>query len=318
MLALGAATLVGPRTGRTQSPPKVGWLKIQDKSHTPGQLAAFIAGMAALGHREGRTFALEPRFADGDAARLAPLAEELVAAGVAVIAATSQPATDAARRITRTVPIFGRMTDDPVQTGVAQSLARPGGNVTGVYSLLEEMSPKRLALLRDAVPAMRTVGALLTLDRGATVRWLADTEAAARQLGVGLHVMDVRSEADLDPAFAKAAEQRVDGILAFRNPTIVTHAKRVIALADRYRMPSIFDARDFVEAGALMSYGPNLDAIFRRGASYVDQILKGAKPGELPIEQPSTLELVVNMKTAKAMGLAISPAILTTADAVIE
>jgi putative ABC transport system substrate-binding protein len=323
MMILGGATValsarVAPARAQPMRLPKVGWLKIQSRTDTPSWLTEFRAGLRALGLVEERSFVLEERYADGDASRLAPLAEELVRAEVSVIVATSQPATDAARRVTQAVPIVGRMTDDPVQTGTARSLARPGGNVTGIYSLLEEMSALRLALLHEAVPSRHRIGALLTLDRGATRHWLAETEAAARKLGLILETMDVRAASELPRAFAEAAGRRVEGVIAFRNPTIVTHARQVVELANRHRMASIFESRDYVETGALLSYGPNLDAIFRDAATYVSKILLGAKPADLPIEQPTRFELVVNLKTAKALGISIPQSILLRADEVIE
>lgn len=302
-----------PATGK-----KIGWLKIQDRDHTPSQLREFLAGLKALGHEEGRTFAMEYRFANGDASRLTALARELVQANVDLVLATSQPATDAARRVTLSLPIIGRMTDDPVSSGAAISLARPDGNVTGVYSLLEEMSAKRLALLKQAVPGLRKVGALLTLNRGATARWLAESQAAARELALDVHPMDVRSVDQLDELFADAAKKMVNGLLAFRNPTVVTYDQRVIALSNRYRMPGIFDAREFVEAGAFMSYGPNLDAIFRRLAGYADRVLRGAKPGDIPIEQPTEFELAVSLRAAKAMNIAIPDSVLVSSNRVFE
>lgn len=316
-----AAALARPRDpARAQAarPKKIGWLKIQDRNHTPGQLAAFLAGLRALGHEEGRSFLMEYRFADGDAARLTTLATDLIRSEVDIILATSQPATDAARRATLSVPIVGRMTDDPVSAGAAIALSRPDGNVSGVYSLLEEMSSKRLALLKQAAPSVRKIGALLTLNRGATAHWLAESQKAARELSLGIHPMDVSSADQLDGLFAAAAQEQVNGLLAFRNPTVVTYDRKVIDLASRHRMPGIFDAREFAEAGAFMSYGPNLDAIFGRLASYADHILKGARPGELPIEQPTQFELVVNLKTARAMGVTVSDAVLVSANQVIE
>lgn len=297
---------------------KIGWLKIQDRIHTPGQLREFLAGLESLGQQQGRTFVMEYRFADGDASRLPLLAHELVEAGADLILATSQPATDAARRTTLSLPIVGRMTDDPVLAGAAISLSRPDGNVTGVYSLLEEMSAKRLALLKQAVPGLRKVGALLTLNRGATAHWLTESQKAARELGLDIHPMDVRSADQLDALFANAADENVNGLLAFRNPTVVTYDSRVIELSNRYRMPGIFDAREFVDAGAFMSYGPNLEAIFRRLAGYVDHVLKGTRPGELPIEQPTEFEMILNLKTAKTMGLKVPDSILVSAHQLIE
>jgi putative ABC transport system substrate-binding protein len=298
--------------------PKVGWLKIQDRADTPGWLDEFRTGLSLLGHTEGRTYVLEERYADGRAARLGSLAEDLARSGAAVIVATSQPATEAARRVVRDIPIVGRMTDDPVRSGFAQSLARPGGNVTGIYSLLEETSAKRLALLREAVPSLRRIGALATLERGSTRHWLAESEAAARQMGVAVHVMNVQERADLARVFAEASAGAVDGLLSFRNPTVVTHARDVVELANRYRMPSIFESREYVELGGFMSYGPNLNAIFRSAAGYVDRILKGTSAADLPIEQPTTFELVINLRTAAALGIVVPQTILLSADETIE
>lgn len=314
-VAAGWPIAARAQTARTK---RIGWLKIQDSKHAPGQLREFIGGLRNLGREEGRDFVMEYRFADGDASRLTALATELVRAKVDVILATSQPASDAARRATLSIPIVGRLTDDPVLSGAAISLSRPDGNVTGVYSLLEEMSGKRLALLKQAAPAVRRVGGLLTLNRGSTAHWLAESQNAARALGLDLHPMDVRAASELEALFAKAAEAQVNGLLVFRNPTVVTFEQRVIDLANRHLMPSIFDARDFVDAGAFMSYGPDLEMIFRRLASYVDHIFKGFRPGELPIEQPTAFELAVNLKAAKRLGIAVPDAVLVSADRIIE
>ena len=317
--ALGSlATSAAPAWAQVAKPPKIGWLKIQDKNHTPGQLKAFLDGLRALGQIEGQSFEIEARFADGNRARLPKLAEELVQAGVSVILATSQPSIEAAWRVTQSIPIVGRMNDDPVLTGFAKSLARPGGNFTGVYSLLEAMTGKRLELLRQTVPSLRRVGALLTLAHGDTRRWLVETEKAAQQLALEIQVMDVHAANDLAGVFAHAAAQGINGLLSFRNPIIVTNYQRVVELCNQYRLPGIFDAREFVDVGGFMSYGPNLDDIYRLLASHVDQILKGAKPGAIPIEQPTKFELVINLKTAKALGITVPPTLLTSADEVIE
>ena len=190
--------------------------------------------------------------------------------------------------------------------------------MTGVYSLLEEMSPKRLAFLCEAVPSIRRVGAMLDLGRGATARWFAETQAAARQIGVTVEALDVRRDDEIEAAFARATALGIDGLVALRSPVIVTHARRIVALAARHRMPSIFDSREFVEAGGLLSYGPDLVAIFRRLAAYADNVLRGVQPGVLPIELPTRFELAVNLRTARELGLAIGPAFLARADEVIE
>jgi putative tryptophan/tyrosine transport system substrate-binding protein len=317
----GAITSAIPQehpNAQTLAAVKIGWLKIQNRDHTPGQLQAFRSALRTLGYVEGREFVIEEAYADGEASRLERLAKDLVRAEVRAIIATSQPALQASAAVTNSVPIIARMTDDPVKTGKAKSLASPGGNVTGVYSLLEEMSSKRLALLYQAVPSLRRVGALLTLDRGDTGFWLAQVTQAAQQLGLAIEVMDVRSRSDLEPAFRRATERGADGLIGFRNPTIVTYDRYVSELAINHRLPSVFDAREFVDAGALMSYGPNLEAIFGRLAAFVDQVLKGSKPGDIPIEQPTKFELVFNLKTARALDLTLPPAVLATADDVIE
>jgi putative ABC transport system substrate-binding protein len=296
----------------------VGWLKIQNKDHTPGQLKAFLTGLREAGDEEGGAFVLETRFADGNATRLVTLASELIEAKTDIILATSQPVVDASLKVTRSVPIVGRMTDDPVQIGAAKSLAHPGGNLTGVYTLLEEMTAKRLALLVQAAPSVRKVGALVTLDRGASDYWVAEAQKAAKQLNLEIYVMNVHSPDELDGLFAQAAAAGVNGLLAFRNPTVVTFDRRVAQLAQHYSFPNIFDARDFVDVGALMSYGPNLEVIFQRLGNQVHQILNGAKPADLPIEQPTSFELVINTKIANEMGLTIPAPVLVSADAVVD
>lgn len=313
------AYAIAPAFGRSANQPlKIGWLKIQDENHTPGQLQAFVEALEQAGEKDGQTFVIVKKFADGDAKRLVPLAQELVAEKVDVILATSQPAVDASLKVTHSIPIVGRMTDDPIHSGAAQSLARPGGNLTGVYSLLEEMTGKRLALLQQAVPSLHKVGALLTLDRGATAFWLAQAEQAAKDLNLEIYVMNVHSGDELDGLFERAAATGVDGLVAFRNPTVVTFDRRVAELAAKYRLPSIFDARDFVGAGGFMSYGPNLEAIFRRLASDVHEIAKGRSSAELPIEQPTIFELVINAKVAQSIGLTIPSSVLVSADELMQ
>ncbi len=317
--AVGAlAGPAAPAWAEDVKPRKIGWLKIQDKNHTPGQLKAFLAGLRALGQVEGQSFVMETRFADGVRKRLPALAEELVQAGVTVILATSQPSIEAACHVTKTVPVVGRMNDDPVLRGIAKSLARPGGNFTGVYSLLEDMSGKRLELLRQALPSLHRVGGLLSLAHGNTRHWLADTKKAAQQLGLEIYVMDVGAANGLDSAFAQAAAHGVNSLLTFRNPMIVTNYRRVVELCNQYRLPGIYDAREFVDIGGFMSYGPNLDAIYGVLATHVNQILNGIKPGEIPIQQPTRFDMVINRKTAKALGITVPALLLARADVVIE
>ena len=322
-LLLGAAAW--PVAARTeQSAPnavRIGWLKIQGPLHTPDQLQAFREGMRALGFVEGRDYLLEERYADGHESQLSTLTAELLGTGVRIIVATSQPSIIAAARMTKAVPIIGRMVDDPVTTGLARSLARPGGNITGIYTMTEEMNPKRLDLLKEVVPSIRRVGVLLREDfpnaEDAEHSWQVAV-AAARKLELELQALNVRSANDLTAAFEQATANKVDGIMTFRNPTVVTYLKLIAELCQKHRLPAVFDAREYVEAGGLMSYGPDIDATYRQLATYVDKILHGTPPGELPIEQPTAFKLVINKRAADTIGIALPASLLAIADEVIK
>jgi putative tryptophan/tyrosine transport system substrate-binding protein len=316
-----AAWSFGTRAQPAHQIPKVGWLKIQARGHTPDQLKAFREGMKALGLVEGRDFMLEERYADGDEGRLPSLAAELIDSSVAVIVATSQPSIAAAWRVTKNVPVIGRMVDDPVVDGMARSLARPGGNVTGIYTMTEEMTPKRLALLKEAVPQMQRVGVLMRQDFPSVSiarRDWQNAELAAHQLGVELVALNVQTADDIRAAFDAASTQSIGGIITFRNPTVVTYLDLIAGLSRKHRFPAIFDAREYVEAGGLMSYGPNIDETYRQLAGFVSKLLHGTPPGELPIEQPTSFELVINKHTADDIGLSVPESLLTRADKVIE
>jgi putative tryptophan/tyrosine transport system substrate-binding protein len=322
---LTSAAAAWPLSARAQqaapSAARIGWLKIQGPRHSPDQLQAFREGMRALGLVEGRDYLLEERYADGHESELPALTAELLGTGVRVIVATSQPSIIAAARVTKAVPIIGRMVDDPVTTGLARSLARPGGNITGIYTMTEEMNPKRLDLLKEAVPSIRRVGVLLRDDfpnvEDAEHSWQVAL-AAARKLELELQALNVRSADDLTEAFDQATASKVGGIMTFRNPTVVTYLKLIAELCRKYRLPAVFDAREYVEAGGLMSYGPDIDATYRQLATYVDKILDGARPEELPIEQPTAFKLVINKRAADTIGIALPPTLLATADKVIE
>ena len=321
IVALGAGALATPFASFARQQGKIwriGWLKIQGPQHTPGQLRAFRAGMRALGLVEGRDYSLVERYADGDGVRLPSLTTELLGAGVGIIVATSQPSIAAAAGVTKRVPVIGRMNDDPVANGMAQSLARPGGNITGIYAMTEELNPKRLALLKEITPSVRHVGVLLRQDLSNAEHDWQVLAAAARQLEVELVALNARSADDLTRAFKQASTKNVDGIMTLRNPTVVTYIKLIAQLCQRHRLPAVFDAREYVEAGGLMSYGPNIEAIYRQLATYADKLLRGASPGGLPIEQPTKFELVVNKKTARSLGINIPDTIMLRADKVIE
>lgn len=305
----------------TRSTPKIGWLKIQGPQHTPEQLQAFREGMRALGMLEGRDFVLEERYADGDEARLTNLAAELISSGVSIILATSQPSIAAAWRVTKTVPVIGRMVDDPVTDGMALSLARPGGNVTGVYTMTEEMNPKRLALLKEVAPSVRRVGVLLRQDfpnESIAKRDWQNAKSAAHQLELELLALNVRSADDITAAFDKTSANGVQAIMTFRNLTVVTYLELVAGLSRKQQLPAVFDAREYVEAGGLMSYGPDIDRTYRQLATYAYKLLHGTPVGNLPIEQPTTFELVINKRTANDIGISIPSSLLARADKVIE
>jgi putative ABC transport system substrate-binding protein len=313
-----------PFVARAQSAhpiPKIGWLKIQGRQHTPDQLKAFREGMKALGLVEGRDFVLEERYADGDEGRLPSLAGELIDSGVAITVATSQPSIAAAWRVTKSVPVIGRMVDDPVVDGMARSLARPGGNVTGIYTMTEEMNPKRLALLKEAVPQLQRVGVLMRQDFPSVSiakRDWQNAELAAHQLGVELVALNVQSADDIRAAFDATSTQSIGGIITFRNPTVVTYLDLIAGLSRKHRLPAVFDAREYVEAGGLMSYGPNIDEVYRQLAGFASKLLHGRPPGELPIEQPTSFELVINTGTADDIGLSVPESLLIRADKVIK
>ena len=301
--------------------PKIGWLKIQGRQHTPDQLQAFREGMRALGLVEGRDYEIEERYADGDEARLPNLTTGLLKAGVSVILATSQPSIIAAARVTRTVPVIGRMVDDPVADGMAQSLARPAGNVTGIYTMTEELNPKRLSLLKEAVPSVRRVGVLLRRDfpnvATADHDWRV-AEAAALELGVQLIGLNADSISKIKTAFEQTSAGGVDGIMTFRNPTVVTYLRQIAELCQKYRLPAVFDSSEYTEAGGLLSYGPNIDATYAQLATYVIKLIHGNPPGELPIEEPTKFELVINQDVAAAIGVTLPADLLASADRVIQ
>jgi putative ABC transport system substrate-binding protein len=264
---------------------------------------------------------VEERYADGDETRLPTLATELINSGVKIILATSQPSIAAAWRVTKNVPVIGRMVDDPVTDGMAQSLARPGGNVSGIYTMTEEMNPKRLALLKEVAPLVRRVGILLRQDFPtsdiANRDWQA-AESAAHHLELELLALNVHTAEEIAAAFDDASAKNVQGIITFRNPTVVTNLELIASLSRKHRLPAVFDASEYVEAGGLMSYGPNIDATYRQLATYVYKLLHGTPSGKLPIEQPTAFELVINKRTADQIGISVPSSLLTRADKVIE
>jgi len=321
-LVLAVSLLLAPLAAGAQQAPKIAQVGVLISS-TPrsavSNLEAFRKGLRELGHVEGKTFALVPRYGEARAEQLPGLARELVALKVDVIVVSTDLVAAAARRETQTIPIVMTFGTDPVGTGFVASLARPGGNVTGLSNIAPELSAKRVELLKEAVPRLSSVAFLWNPDvRGALFDY-KETESAARSLRLPLQSVEVVRTEDLDRAFAAITEQRSQALIVQGpNPILFSDPGRVASFAQRNRLPSMYPYRDYVDAGGLMSYGPNLREMWRRTATYVDKILKGAKPADLPVEQPTKFELVINLKAAKALGLTIPQSVLLRADHVIQ
>lgn len=287
---------------------------------------AFILGMRELGYTVGRNLVIEYRWANGQMDRLQALADELERLEVDAIVTATTPAIRAAMRATSTIPIVVQATADPVGTGLVASLGRPGGNVTGLTLQSTDLARKRLQLLREAVPGVERIAVLTLRDpdtqtdpaRLAGNLMIAETKVAAQQLGVGLVARAVAVADDLPDAFAQFQREKAQALVVQVNPLTLQHRPRIVALAAQHRLPAMYEVRSFVADGGLVSYGPDLTDMYRRAAAYVDRVFKGAKAGELAIEQPSKFEMVVNLKTARALGLSIPRSLLLRASEVIE
>ena len=279
---------------------------------------ALRQGLHDLGYVEGRNLVIESRLADPSMERLPALAAELVGLKLDVIAAFGNPTITALARATQTVPIVMISAGDPVRGGLVNSLAHPGGNVTGLVSLAEGLSPKWLELLAQTVPALTRVGVLLLGDQPSHAAYLREIKAAAQQAGITVIGLEVRGRNDIDRAFAALTKARGTGLVVLPSPVMLTHQTQILGLAAKNRVPAVYPYEAFPESGGLIAYSTNRTELFRRSATFVDKILKGAKPADLPIEQPTKFELVINLKTARALGLTIPPALLLRADRVIE
>jgi putative ABC transport system substrate-binding protein len=299
---------------------RIGWLG-NSPSALPHLREAFLQGLRDLGYVEGRNVVIEYRYAQGKPERFPALAAELVALKVDVIVVSNTPPALAAKQATRTLPIVFAFAPDPVTEGLVTSLARPGGNVTGLSTLAPELGGKRLELLTQAVPGVTRV-AVLWQPGGVPERTekdiLTSAEVAGRALGLRLQFVEARGSADVDRAFSDMTRARAGALTVLGSPMFTSERSRLVDLAAKHRLPAVYGRREYVDAGGLMSYAPNLADLFRRAATYVDKILKGAKPGDLPVEQPTKFELVINLKTAKALGLTIPPSLLARADEVIQ
>jgi len=315
-----AASAAGPMIARAQTPakiPRVGYIAGSSATGTEHTVGAFRQGLRELGYVEGQTIALEVRWAEGRSERIPELVAELVGLKVDVLVAGSSVAALAAKKATRTIPIV-MVGADPVGLGLVASLGRPGGNVTGLSFFSEAIIGKRLELLKELVPRLARVAVLRNpvVAAHATV-WQA-IEVAARKLGVTLQPIEVRGPEDIGAAFAAATRGNAQALIAFDDAFTLAHRSRIVALAASSRLPAMYGFREFPDDGGLMSYGSSFVVLFRRAATFVDKILKGAKPADLPIEQPTKFELVINRKTANALGLTVPPTLLAQADEVIE
>lgn len=324
---LSGAVVTWPLAAHTQQAtkiPQIGILSFGrgDKSDASlTTLDAFTPALHELGYTEGQNIAFDRKFADGDANKLSGLAQELVEHRVDAIVALSTPAVRAAKRATSAIPIIGIGMADPVEDELASSLARPGGNVTGTTFLGPELVSKRLQLLKEIVPGLSRV-IVLWHPRAYGERTMAgmlkEIESAAQSLGTKLQLVPAASPADLSSVFAAMTTERTDGLIVFPSPMLFSQYSRIVTFAADNRLPAMYAAREGVELGGLVSYGVNLPDLSRATAIYLDKILKGAKPAELPVQQPTKLELVINLKTARALGLTISRDFLLIADEVIE
>jgi ABC-type uncharacterized transport system substrate-binding protein len=317
---LGSAT-AWPLMARAQAPakrPRITFIGGSSPTPMAKVSGAFIEGMRALGYTEGRDFEMEYRWAEGDLERLPTLAEESVRRGSDVIVVGNAQATVAAKDATKTIPIVSAMLDDPVGLGLIKSDAKPGGNVTGLLASLPGLPAKQLELARDLVPGATRIGLLVNPTSVSDLTQRQEMETAGAAMAVKLMPVETRTPEDLDPVFPALARERVDVVIVLRNPLFFRQRRTIAATALATRLPTLYAWREAVDDGGLISYGVNVSQNFRRSAEYVAKILKGAKPGDLPVEFPTKLELVINLPTAKALGLTMPLTLLARADEVIE
>jgi putative ABC transport system substrate-binding protein len=297
--------------------PRIGWLSLGSPGVNPNY-DAFLQGLRDLGYVEGRSIAIEPRWAGRQPERLPALAAELVQLPVDVLVTFTSYAAHAAKNTTTTIPIVMVYPRDPIETGLVANLARPGGNITGVSALATDLSGKQLELFKEAVPSLARVAVLWNARDVAMTRNFEQIQAAARALGVTVQPLGVQNAQDIDSAIAAMTAQRPDALFMITDVLTGTHSRQVIDFAAKSQLPTMFEFRAHVANGGLMSYGPSQTEQSRRAAYYVDRILKGAKPADLPVEQPTKFELVINLQTAKVLGLTIPPTFLFQADEVIK
>ena len=319
--ALGGAAAAWPLTARAQQPamPVIGFLHARSADDLPHLVAAFRRGLSDTGFIEGQNVTIEYRWAQGQYDRLPALAAELVGRQVAVIvAAGGEPAALAAKAATSTIPIVFNSGSDPVKLGLVASINRPGGNVTGVSILLRATEAKRFGLIRELLPQATAIAVLVNPNRPDGAEQLSDLQDAARTLGKQIHVLNASTDGEIEAAFAVLSRQPTDALVVANDTFFIGRRDEIVALAARQALPAIYNAREFAAAGGLIAYGPSLPNAYREMGVYSGKILKGEKPANLPVQQSTIFELVINLKTAKALGLTLPAGLLAIADEVIE
>jgi putative ABC transport system substrate-binding protein len=320
LVLLGGTAAARPLAARAQQSPKlptIGFLGPNTSSLDSNRVSAFVQRLRELGWIEGRTVAIEYRWAEGRIEHLAEFAAEFVRLKVDVIVTSGTPPVVAAKQATSVIPIVFAAVGDPVGNGLVASLPRPGGNVTGSSIQATDLASKRVGLLREAVPGLRSLAIMANSDAPPAVVEMREADATARTLGLEVVTSEIRHPEDITPAF-EALKSRAEGLYVCNDPLVTTNRTRITALALGVRLPTMFNVREFVEAGGLMSYGPNFLTLYRRAADFVDKILRGSKPADIPVEQPTRFDLIINLKTAKALGLTVPPTMLDLADEDIE
>ena len=319
MLLVLGGTVTAPRTLHAQLPARhrIAFLSGASRSVVEPSLGAFREGLRAFGYSENEIY-IEERYADGHFERLPDLAADLVRLAPEIILAASPPVVRAVKQATSTIPVIMMAVADPVAVGFVASLAHPGGNITGLSTVAPDMAGKWVDLVKSAVPDAKRIAILLNPANPAYSAVLQGTQQSAQSLRIQLRPHDARAPDEIERAFAGIARDQVDALIVWGDPVFSVEKSRIIEFAASQKLPAIYQFREFVTAGGLMSYGPDLTDLYRRAAAYVDKILKGAKPAQLPVEQPTKFQLVINMKTAQMLNLTIPPLVLARSDEVIE